>query len=123
MSSGGDTSCSTSSGGIWNNLADATEFLSSLIALNSASADALVKLSSIEPYDHKMPANSEVAALFLTAVAKHIPAAISEAQNPRQPGDNLSLVQLIPILADVSLFSFQIIVIPSLVISSLVPKT
>mmetsp|Transcript_2468 Transcript_2468/g.3637 ORF Transcript_2468/g.3637 Transcript_2468/m.3637 type:complete len:423 (-) Transcript_2468:40-1308(-) len=97
MSEGGDAS---SAGGIWNNPADASGFLSNLIALTSASPDALSQLASIEPYDHKMPANSEVATLFLTAVAKHMPATLSDTQNPRQAGDQSSLTQLIPILSD-----------------------
>mmetsp|Transcript_18171 Transcript_18171/g.20978 ORF Transcript_18171/g.20978 Transcript_18171/m.20978 type:complete len:416 (-) Transcript_18171:291-1538(-) len=89
-------------GGIWNSPSEASNFLSSLISLNSASSDALIQLAAIEPYDYKTPASPEVAVLFLTAVAKHLPAAIAEAQIPRIPSDQPPLTQLIPTLADLA---------------------
>jgi len=89
-------------GGIWNNPSEASTFLSSLISLNSASPDALIQLAAIEPYNYKNPASSEVAALFLTAVSKHMPAALADAQMPQLPSDQPSLIQLIPALADLA---------------------
>lgn len=62
--------------GFWNNRTEALNLLNPLIALNAPSRDALARLSTIESF--KGPGDAEVAATFLRAAAKHMPAGNSE---------------------------------------------
>ena len=84
--------------GLWNNLPDASTFLSPLLSLDSPSADALGQLSSVEPIAPGA-INPQAASLFLRAAAKHIPVALLPALDSR-PNDG-GVKQLVPIVAEV----------------------
>jgi hypothetical protein len=84
--------------GLWNNLPDASTFLSPLLSLDAPSADALGQLSSVEPISPGAM-NPQAAALFLRAAAKHIPVALLPASDSR-PND-AGVKQLVPIVAEV----------------------